>query len=266
MRKLAVTLIVFVCLAAGFVPAAAQDDACDLDALSSAVADQAAALADATYDDVAGIQQEIDTLINDYVTNCANVNPTAPRTSSAAPMFNVQTTAAVNIRSCGSTTCDIVATSTNNQMYPVVGTDGDWYEIDLGNGETGFVASWLTVRGPDELIDIYEGYYDADLDCVIQATVARASSNDLHFAISGDAQNDVVVDIYRPNRTEPERVWTQLTKTFVDTGNVYVDQLYLSSYWPNGNYRISLERDGQTKVYGFELNQTGRATIYVDCD
>lgn len=241
------------------VPTLAQDDKdpCSTAALASDIVMLATGLTVADYDGVAETSDEINGLLTDYLDNCGEAAP--------AGSFTIKANGAVNIRSCGETTCSIVGTSTDGQTYTVVGEDGDWYEIELDDGETGFIASWLTVKGPDEVIDIYEGYADADLVCAVQATVARGTSKDVAFAINGDGQHEVTVDLYRPNTSTPEPVWQQLPKTFIDTGEAYIHQLYRSSNFPNGTYQISLERGGVTKVLEFDLNQSGNTTIFVYC-
>ena len=49
----------------------------------------------------------------------------------------------VNIRSCASTSCDIVATAQNGEALTVIDDTKDWYEVRLDNGETAFIAGFL---------------------------------------------------------------------------------------------------------------------------
>ena len=236
---------------------------CDTAALANNLTSYATRISSATYDEVVVIADEVNTLLAEYTNSCAVTDHAG---APATELFTVQATGNVNIRSCGETTCGVVSVATQGKVYSVIGESGDWYEIQLDDGQTGYIASWLTVRGPDAVIDIYTGYADAGLTCSVKAVVQRSTSHDVHFAISGAAMYDVTVDILRPNSTNPEPVWHQYSKTFIDTGEAYTDQVYRSSYWPAGNYQLSLSRGGETRVYAFELTGTGATIIYVFCE
>lgn len=48
-----------------------------------------------------------------------------------------------NIRKSASTSAGIAERATKGAAYQIVRTQGDWYEVTLSNGETGYVASWV---------------------------------------------------------------------------------------------------------------------------
>ena len=48
-----------------------------------------------------------------------------------------------NIRACASTNCEIVATAQHGEALAVVDDSGQWHEIRLEDGETGFIAGFL---------------------------------------------------------------------------------------------------------------------------
>ncbi|MBK8020264.1 MAG: SH3 domain-containing protein [Chloroflexi bacterium] len=242
---------------------AAQTDAtCDRDALSERLADYAEQIVTATDEEISAIRQEIDALMSAYLTDCAESTAT-PASEDSSVLFTVVPTGNINIRSCSATTCDIVAAATPDQVFDVVGEDNDWYEIALGDGGTGFIASWLVVRGPDMVLDLYEGYYDADLKCSIVEEVARSAADYLDFAISGSAQRDLIVDIIRPNQSNPEPVWRQYDNTFLSTDEPYISQEYRA---PLGAYQLRLERDAVVRVMGFEIERQGFTTLFIECD
>ena len=58
------------------------------------------------------------------------------------------TNATVNIRSCGSTDCGIIATANRGDELTVLDDSGDWYEIRLNDGSTAFVAHFLVGVNP----------------------------------------------------------------------------------------------------------------------
>ncbi|WP_169891120.1 SH3 domain-containing protein [Litchfieldia alkalitelluris] len=48
-----------------------------------------------------------------------------------------------NIRSGASTTTSVVARANEGDTFKILGTEGDWYKIDLNNGKTGYIAGWI---------------------------------------------------------------------------------------------------------------------------
>ncbi|MFB8735294.1 SH3 domain-containing protein [Bacillus sp. SL00103] len=48
-----------------------------------------------------------------------------------------------NIRKSASTSAQIAERATKRRRVQIVRTQGDWYEVTLSNGGTGYVASWV---------------------------------------------------------------------------------------------------------------------------
>lgn len=55
-----------------------------------------------------------------------------------------------NIRACGSTNCEIVATAQYGEALAVVDDSADWYEIRLDDGQAAFIAGFLMSKTPPE--------------------------------------------------------------------------------------------------------------------
>ena len=53
-----------------------------------------------------------------------------------------------NIRACPTRTCDILTVYERGQEMRVIDDSGEWYEVRLNNGETGFIASFLASMDP----------------------------------------------------------------------------------------------------------------------
>jgi hypothetical protein len=185
--------------------------------------------------------------------------------STSVEAFNVVVSGDVNLRSCGDTTCDVVGQAADGSILTVVGEDGDWYEVETDDG-TAFIASWLTTRGPDEVISTDDVYRDAELGCAVAFDVRRGDMG-ITLILAGDDRNDVVADVYRPNETNPLRVAGQLDKTFIDTGEPYIQQYYsFNVSWPNGTYRLEITMDDETRILAWELETRGDYNIYVVCE
>jgi hypothetical protein len=179
--------------------------------------------------------------------------------------FNVVVEGNVNLRSCAETTCDIVGQTDDGQILTVVGEDGDWYEVETEDG-TAFIASWLTTRGPDDVIPTDEIYEDERTGCRIAFDIKRGDMR-LNIILAESGRNDVVVDLYRPNETNPLRVEGQLDKTFIDTGEPYVHQYYdFRVSYPMGVYQLEISYGGETSVLAWELETRGDYNIFVLCE
>jgi endonuclease YncB( thermonuclease family) len=61
--------------------------------------------------------------------------------------WHVASASRVNVRSCGSTDCGIVATAAPGEALEVISTADDWHMIRLADGTTGYIAVWLTTMG-----------------------------------------------------------------------------------------------------------------------
>lgn len=67
-----------------------------------------------------------------------------PVSTPATLTYYVTGTQGVNIRSCAATACAVLAVATYGESLEVVGTAHEWHEIRLADGQTGYIAAWLT--------------------------------------------------------------------------------------------------------------------------
>jgi hypothetical protein len=179
--------------------------------------------------------------------------------------FNVVVDGNVNLRSCAGTDCDVVGQAADGSILRVVRVDGDWYEVEFEGG-TAFIASWLVVRGPDLVIETDEVYRNEEMGCFVAFDIQRGDT-DMNIIIAGDRQNDIFVDLYRPNETSPLDVEGQLNKNFTDTGEPYIHQYYnWGLYWPRGIYQLEIRLDDESVMLAWELEEDGEYNIFVVCD
>lgn len=137
---------------------------------------------------------------------------------------NVMVDGNVNLRDCAGTSCGIVGQATDGSILEVVAEDGDWYEV-VFEGDTAFIASWLTSPTASVIIETDEAHLIEGITCAV-APSARRGDMDMNIIITGGRQGDVLVDLYRPSDQNPLRVEAQYDKAFIDSGDAYIHQVY----------------------------------------
>lgn len=215
-----------------------------------------------------GVSVTLDTIFSDAVDACALKQASSDSGSAAvsapAGSFTVIVNSGANLRSCAGTNCALVRQAAAGEALTVIGTEGDWYQVDLG-GETAYIANFLVTRGPDAVIDISEAYVDANTGCVVAFDVKRGDA-DMNIVLSGENADDIVVDLFRPNESTALKVQAQLDKEFLDTGEPYILQYYSWNIgWPTGMYQIELSYGGKTSRLAWELSERADYTIYFLC-
>ena len=193
----------------------------------------------------------------------ANVETEAPaRTAN----FRVTVKSSVNLREGAGTSFKLAGQAKPGDILEVVAEDGDWYEIEFGRG-TAFIAGWLTTRLPDAIVETDEPYAIAETNCVVLPDSSRSTDMDINFVIAGERQTDVVVDLYAPTKEEALRVDRQLDKTFIDTGDTYVLQVYRWNQWfPIGIYTIEVTIDGDAYKIAWNVAERAEYNVHVYCE
>ena len=82
-------------------------------------------------------------LVNHLRQGLGNVSESAGSVALGGTIYYVTANPYVNIRSCASTSCDIVATAQNGEALTVIDDSKDWYEVRLDNGERAFIVGFL---------------------------------------------------------------------------------------------------------------------------
>jgi hypothetical protein len=208
----------------------------------------------------------LDQVLADIAATCGNADTAATgATSVPIDSFSVVVNGNANLRSCAGTNCDVVGQAAPGELLTVVSQDNDWYEVQVDDG-TAFIASFLVTRGPDEVISVDEAYFDARTGCTVAFDINRGDM-DINIIIAGESRDDVVVDLYRPNESNPLSVEGQLDKTFIDTGDPYIHQYYSWNVgYPNGLYNLELSMDGNVSRLAWELETRGDYNIFVYCE
>ena len=188
------------------------------------------------------------------------------RRSDSATLFKITVKSSINLRDCGGTDCEQVGKAQPGEIYDVVAEDGDWFEIRFERG-TAFIAGWLTSRLPDSVAETGEQLYIFSARCVVVPDLSRSSSMDINVILTGDRQNDVQVDIYRPENDKPLPVNRQLDKTFIDTGGSYILQTYhWNTWWPTGVYTVDVKLGSQFEKIAWNVTERADYNLFVSCD
>ncbi|MCY4063231.1 MAG: SH3 domain-containing protein [Chloroflexi bacterium] len=70
---------------------------------------------------------------------------------SAPKTYYVTANPYVNIRSCAATSCEIVGSARRGEAITVIDDSGEWYEVQMENGESAFIAGFLaSTKPPDD--------------------------------------------------------------------------------------------------------------------
>lgn len=72
------------------------------------------------------------------------------KTDSSIETVTVQTNG-TNIRTQASTSSEVVARANAGEQLAVLAKQGDWYQVQLSAGATGFIASWVVAAGAQEI-------------------------------------------------------------------------------------------------------------------
>lgn len=189
---------------------------------------------------------------------------TASASDPTTVLFNVVVNGNANLRECAGTSCAIAGTAQAGDLLPVVAVDGDWYQVQRDGG-TVFINAQLVSRGPDAVITLDEAHVDVNTSCLVAFDISRGDM-DMNVIIAGEGRNDVVVDLFRPNESRPLTVEAQYDKTFSDTGDPYVHQVYQWNVgWPEGTYQLEIIRDDVVSRLAWERGERGDYNIFVVC-
>ncbi|MGE6629112.1 SH3 domain-containing protein [Bacillus sp. NPDC077027] len=80
-------------------------------------------------------------IVSDSSGQAANERSQSTTSSSVKKAYIVY--GGTNIRKSASTSAAIAERASKGAAYSIVGTQGDWYEVALSNGGTGYVANWV---------------------------------------------------------------------------------------------------------------------------
>lgn len=78
-------------------------------------------------------------------------NKTAEKKSDASVNLVTVQTNGTNIRTQASTSSEVVSRANAGDQLAVLAKEGDWYQVSLPAGGTGFIASWVVTDGAQEI-------------------------------------------------------------------------------------------------------------------
>ena len=98
-------------------------------------------------DDIAQVQAVVDDITRLAARAAALDIDLAGGSPSGAPYY-VSAGRGANIRACGSTDCDIVATALSGELVYVTDDSGSWFQVNLPNNQIGYIANFLVSQTP----------------------------------------------------------------------------------------------------------------------
>ncbi len=119
--------------------------------------------------------------------------PALPARDAATQIYYVSADASVNIRACPATTCDIVDQAEHGERLSVVFDHGEWLELLLADGGSGFISSFLASQdAPVSAEQATLAATDPPYDCVIKTCGKMESCEEAVYKlyVCGDSARD----------------------------------------------------------------------------
>jgi hypothetical protein len=111
-----------------------------------------------------------------------------------------------------------------------------------------------------------EPYEDPVTGCLLALNTSRGDS-DFNVLLTGERQDEIWADVYRPGEGTAVTVDAQYDKTFIDTEEPYIHQVYSwGEYWPLGTYQVQITLGDASSMIAFDVATTGEQDLYVLCD
>ena len=129
----------------------------------------------------------------------------------------VVTTKVVNVREGAGLSFPIVKKLTKGETYPIVNEDGDWIEIGIGVGKTGWVANWLVEKKSDS----NQVKKESGQGIITGSSVRVRTGPGTTFQTVGSITKGTAVDIIEKNEN-----WIQIKHAGIEG---WVSSDYLSS-------------------------------------
>lgn len=181
-------------------------------------------------------------------------------------LYRITINAGTNIRDAAGIPSSILGKAQQGVEYDVFSeTEGDqytWLEIVFA-GETAYVASSLTTRLPDFMLE--EGGDPIAIqgtNCLAYHSTQRHRRISIHVVFYNDADDEIYADIYKPGATSPVPIYR--SDYDAQTDGTY--QRY-SQWWSEGVYTLELEAkdSGLKTVMGFTIDGTKTNFLGVGC-
>ncbi len=105
--------------------------------------------------------------------------------------------------------------------------------------------------------------------CRIYPSSERGNPLDVNIIIHGSRRNHATVDLYLPNSTNALPVKSQYDKRFIDTEELYVQQVYdWDTSWRSGEYEVIAFLNGKRYTKTWRVSKSAGVVwnVYVECN
>lgn len=133
-----------------------------------------------------------------------------------------------------------------------------------------FSAGALVVLiGVVDLPDSHDLFESPVSGCQIYPSSERGNPLDVNIIIHGSRQNHTTVDLYLPNSRNALPVKSQYDKKFIDTEELYIQQVYdWDTSWRSGVYEVIAVMNGKRYTKTWRVSESAGVVwnVYVECN
>ena len=174
----------------------------------------------------------------------------------SAPIQTVTTRSnSTNIRNSPSVESTVVSTAEKGESFTYLSTEGDWYQIQLSDGQTGYVANWVVDLSADQT-----PAPTANVTSLAEATIvidAGHGGNDPGALANTFYEKEVTLDTAQLVANRLRNAGANVILTRTDDEFVSLDERAVISNQSNADVFISLHYDSTEKA-----NEISGTTTY----
>lgn len=153
----------------------------------------------------------------------------------------------INVRSQPNTGSSITATAPAGSTYPYLGTENGWHSIQLNDGSTGYVASWLTQVNPVTAVEEPQTAPQSSATNISEATIVidpgHGGEDPGAIANNGTYEKNLALDTAYILQRKLENAGANVIMTRLDDSYISLNNRVVASETYGADAFISLHYD-----------------------